>query len=1058
MSKKLAQCSPGKSQPETLVRDRSLADASGYDCGRSFILSVGLRSFGLASKALFAGLVLFAGICSADQINFDEDWRFIQKDIKNAQQVSFSDANWRELDVPHDWSVEGKFDRKHKTTDRCGYLPTGVGWYRKTIDVPATWKGKHVAIRFDGVFRNSTVWVNGKKLGMRPYGWISFEYDISDIVNADDSMTVAVRVDNSQQHAARWYTGSGIYAHTWIKVREPLHIPTSGVWLRTKGSSVMIDTRVANHSDSARDCSIKTTLLDSAGKPVASTQSALSVKGGETESAAQTLEISNPNRWSPDNPYLYRAVSEVMNDGKVLDRVETRFGVRDIEWIPGQGMLLDGKVVKLRGVCQHQHGGAFGAAVPEKIIRFRVEQMKAMGCNSIRTAHNPHTPEFYDICDELGMIVMDEFVDGWGKKARADYGAQAFAKWWERDLTDWIERDRNHPCVFLWSVGNETHGEIGKDLVARCHEVDPTRPVTSGSSEEQFMDILGMNGGSEGNGWFENNMPKDRVFIGTENTHTWQTRGYYRTQTWYRDGKISVATDIPDLTEEEIFTVDWTDNAHRSNRKQFYKSSYDNATVRSPARRAIAQIRDYPNNAGMYRWTGHDYLGEAGLASGAWPFKLFSGGTCDLANFEKDLYYLYQSQWTTEPMVHVLPHWTHPIMKPGTEIPIWVYSNCDEVELFLNGKSLGKQEPGIKWQEMQCQWMVGWEPGTLTAFGYNDGQKAAEKTFRTADEPAKIALSVDGRPLAESGKDVVQVRASVYDAKGEFYPYGENRVFFHVNGPAKIKALDNGKPNDVEPFYGTSDRNAFFGLTRAYVQSGKDAGDIQLVAGAILGDKKLATSERIHIDVQQIALRGNPTSSTTEIYYTTDGSTPTTDSNRYEGGFDAKPGTTVNALVTIDGKQVLLMSERFADDVGLLWEGGGLDTDFGGEQAEDAEFFEASVSTEGKNYNGSGFVDFGKKKGAHVQWYRENDGGEANVNLNIRYSGNFKGENSLQLQLSVNNDTSEKVLSLPPTANSGKQWRTLSVPITLQRGANTIRLTAIDSNSPLIDEIEINEP
>jgi len=1010
------------------------------------------------NKLWLVGLVCWTGICSADQVNFDEGWKFIQKDVKKAEQVTFADADWRTLDLPHDWTVEGTFDRKNPTTDRCGYLPTGIGWYRKTIDVPKEWKGKQVAIQFDGVFRNSTVWVNGKKLGNRPYGWISFEYDISDIVNADNSMTVAVQVDNSDQHAARWYTGSGIYAHTWIKVREPVHIPTSGIWIRTRGSSVSIDTEVANQTNAATDCVVKTTILEADGNIVATKQTPLTVETSETESAAQVLQISNPKRWSPQTPYLYRAVSEVFAGSKLLDRVETRFGVRDIEWIPGKGMLLNGKTVKLRGVCQHQHGGAFGAAVPEKIIRFRVEQMKAMGCNSIRTAHNPHTPEFYDICDELGMIVMDEFVDGWGRKARADYGAQAFAQWWKRDLTDWIRRDRNHPSVFLWSVGNETHGEIGKELVARCHEVDPTRPVTSGSSEEQFMDILGMNGGSEGQGWFENNMPTDRVFIGTENTHTWQTRGYYRTQTWYRDGKSRVVTDIPNLTEQEIFTYDWTDNSHRANRKQFYKSSYDNATVRSPARRAIAQIRDYPNNAGMYRWTGHDYLGEAGLASGAWPFKLFSGGTCDLANFEKDLYFLYQSQWTTEPMVHVLPHWTHPVMKPGTEIPVWVYSNCDQVELFLNGKSLGKQKPGTRWQEMQCQWMVGWTPGTLTAVGYNGGSKVAEKTIRTADKPAKIGLSIDGPPLAEKGKDIVQVRTTFYDAKGEFYPYGENRVFFNVAGPARIKALDNGKPNDVEPFYGTTDRTAFFGLTRAYIESEKEAGDITLLAGSILGDKKLVISNKVHIDVQQISLRGNPTLLEHEIFYTTDGSTPTKQSTPYNGGFEAKLGTTVNALVTINGKPVLKMTERFADDVGLLWEGGGQDTEFGGEQAEDAEFVGARTSTDGKNYNGSGFLDLGTKKDAYVQWYQENDGDTANVNLTIRYSGTSKGKKPLRLQLNVNENMMKEQLALEPTSNRGKQWRTVSVPITLRRGANTIRLTAMDNQAPLIDEILIAVP
>ena len=995
-----------------------------------------------------------AEICSAERILFDEDWKFIEKDIPGAAQINFSDADWRTLDLPHDWSVEGKFDRRNPSADRSGYLPTGIGWYRKTINVPSEWKGKQVAIEFDGVFRNSTVWVNGRKLGRRPYGWISFGYDISNFVQASETLTIAVRVDNELQHAARWYTGSGIYAHTWINVRHPIHIPTSGIWIRTNGSSIFIDTEVSNKKQSLSECLVSTTILDAHGRKVASTQTPLKVEKGETALTGQVVEIAEPNRWSPESPYLYCAVSEVIMGSEVLDRVQTKFGIRDVLWKPGSGMWLNGKNVKIRGVCQHQHGGALGAAVPEKIIRYRVEQMKSMGANSIRTAHNPHTPEFYDICDELGIIVMDEFVDGWNQKARHDYGAHDFDDWWKRDLTDWIKRDRNHPSVFLWSVGNETHGAVGKELVERCHEIDPTRPVTSGASGSEFMDILGVNGASEAVGWFDK-LPKDRVFIGTENTHTWQTRGYYRTQTWYRDGKIDAAVDIPDLTEKEIFTIDWTDNEHRGNRKQFYKSSYDNATVRSPARRMIAQIRDIPNNAGMYRWTGHDYLGEAGLASGGWPFKLFSGGTCDLANFEKDLYYLYQSQWTTEPMVHILPHWTHPVMEPGTEIPVWIYSNCEEIELFLNGRSLGKQKPGHEWQEMQCQWMVGWSPGELVAVGYREGQKVAEKRIRTASDPSKLRLSVDGAPLADAEKDIVQVCVTFLDAKDEFYPNGENRVFFDLSGPARIKALDNGKPNDVEPFCGTSDRTGFFGLTRAYIESTKKLGDISLVAGAILGNKKLVLSNNIHIDVKQIALRGEPEFQIPEIFYTIDGSTPTTESARYKGAFAIPLGTTVKALVVIRGMQALMMEERFDKDIGLLWEGGGTDTEFGGEQAEEAEFSGATIAREGKNYNGTAYLDMGKRKGAFVEWYRENDGDTTDVQLVIRYSGAPTDQRPMRVRLNVNGKVNEKEISLLPAANWGNQWRTAEERITLRPGANTIRLTTADGRGLLIDEIAI---
>jgi beta-galactosidase len=344
----------------------------------------------------------------------------------------------------------------------------------------------------------------------------------------------------------------------------------------------------------------------------------------------------------------------------------------------------------------------------------------------------------------------------------------------------------------------------------------------------------------------------------------------------------------------------------------------------------------------------------------------------------------------------------------------------------------------------------------LKAVGYKNGQKVSEQIIRTAGEPANIKLSIDGTPLAESGKDIVQVRTTLLDAKGEFYPYGENRIFFNLYGPARIKALDNGKPNDVEPFYGTTDRTAFFGLTRAYIESDKTDGDIALVAGAILGDKKLVVSNLVHIDVQQISLRGNSGFQTLEIFYTTDGSEPTTGSMRYNGGFEIPLNTTVKALVNINGKQALMMEERFAEDVGLLWEGGGLDTDFGGEQAEDAEFSGGSKATEGKNYNGSGYLDLGKNKGSYVEWYQENDGAEAKLNLTIRYSGASKDRKPLTIRLNVNEDMMEKEIELPPCNNWGKQWRSVTIPITLKRGANTIRLTTVDNRGLFIDEIEIN--
>jgi beta-galactosidase len=652
------------------------------------------------------------------------------------------------------------------------------------------------------------------------------------------------------------------------------------------------------------------------------------------------------------------------------------------------------------------------------------------------------------------MLVMDEIFDGWKKKAAHDYGRYHFNEWWNRDLTDWIKRDRNHPSVVIYSLGNETGGKIGKDLVARCHELDPTRPVTSGHSGSEFMDVFGVNGGSERVGWFDD-LKKDRVFIGTENTHTWQVRGFYRTKTWYRDGFKKGVYETPDLTEVEVFSDDWTEEAGRANRKQVFNSSYDNATVRLNSRQNIEQLRDIPNYAGSFRWTGYDYIGEATYVHGGWPFKSFMGGAIDMANFEKDLFYLYQSQWTDKPMVHILPHWTHPTIKPGTKIPVWVYSNCDSVELFFNGKSLGRQMPGKAWNEMQCQWLVPWEAGELKAVGVKGGRSAVEETVRTASAPARNALSIDGEPLAAAGRDLVQVRVSTQDAGGAFYPYGENRTFFKVIGPGKIRALDNGSPIDVEKHFEAESRIAFYGLTRAYVEATGEAGDIALLASCILGEKRQVSSDKVSIDVQQFALRGNPPAAKVEVFYTTDGSKPTRNSTSYTGSFSVPLGTTVKALVVVDGKPFQTLSERFAADEGFVWNSEAPATNPGGDQAEDAKLSGAKVDTKGKGFNGKGYVNFGSTRGAFVEWYQENDGDDGPAELVIRYSGMGPGREGRTIKLTVNGQVVEEKLMLPNANDWGTDWKTVTVNIQVKRGANTIRLTTVESGGMYIDEISV---
>jgi len=992
---------------------------------------------------------------STKRLSFNANWKFIQEDVPGAEQVNFEDTNWRTLNLPHDWSIEGEYDKDNPMAGQCGYLPAGFGWYRKTISVPKDWKGKHIEIAFDGVFMNSTVWANGKELGTRPYGWVSFAYDISEAVATSETITFAVRVDNDKQPSARWYTGSGIYSNTWIDIKNNTHVKRDGVFVKTEGNKVFVETELFNKADDCENVKLITTILDRNGNEVASSKEKNKL---EHEALVKTkLEIKTPNLWSVESPYLYTLKTELKIGKQIVDVVETKFGVRDIEWKAETGMWLNGKNVKLQGVCNHQDAGALGAAVPYKILRFRIQQLKDMGVNAFRTAHNPQTPDFYDICDELGMLVMDEIFDGWHKKAKNDYGAHHFDTWWKTDLTDWIKRDRNHPSIVIYSVGNETRGEIAKDLVAACNLLDPTRPVTSGHSGSDEMNVLGVNGGSEKKGFTENleKHQKGKVFIGTENTHTWQVRGYYRTKTWFRDGfpnKNQRPYFIADLTKEEVFTHDWIEQDQKKNRKQIFNSSYDNATVRVSSRLNIAQLRDIPAYAGSFRWTGHDYIGEATYVHGGWPFKAFMGGAIDLANFEKDLYYLYQSQWTTKPMVHILPHWTHPKVPLQTKIPVWVYSNTDEVELFFNGTSLGKQKPGTNWEQMQCQWLVKWQPGTLKAVGYKNGEIVSEEVIKTANQPSKIKLSIDGTPLSNASNDIVQVRVTTTDNQGTMYPYGENRTYFNVIGAGRIKALDNGSPVDVEQHVGPNHRKAFYGLTRAYITSTKDSEDINLIASSILGEKKLITSNKVSIDTKIINLRGRKINPQIEVYYTTDGATPTKQSTLYTSSFKISLETTVKALVVIDGKPIQILEEKFGVNEGFTWNDTIEESSNIGEQAEEATLKHARISSKGENFSGKGFVVMNTKESS-ISWYQENDGGAGQADLTIKYSS--KNNTSNAIKVIINGNIIHPKLTLPNTSQLGKSWKEIKVSIQINRGANTIKLEALNNKEIFIDEITI---
>ncbi|AQQ10286.1 Beta-galactosidase [Sedimentisphaera cyanobacteriorum] len=1006
-------------------------------------------------RLTFLVFMLCLSVFARQRESFDFDWKFSRGDFPGAEKKNFDDSDWQFVNIPHDWSIEGEYDKAAPSGPRCGYLPTGIGWYRKELEIPSRWEGKDVRIDFDGVFRKSTVYVDGKKLGHRPYGWISFSYNITPHIQGKEKVLIAVRVDNTKQPAARWYTGSGIYAHTWLTATEKVKVAQWGVQIisELEGDSARVDAgiKIRNTANSAEKIRCKAQIKAPSGKSVAESESEpfLVPANGEFK-YSPAFDVKSPRLWSPESPSIYTIKIELLSGEEVLDTYTENFGIRTTRWDGEKGFFLNGKNMKIRGMCMHIDAGPLGAAVPDKILEQRLRMVKDMGCNSVRTSHYPRPPVFYDICDRIGLMVMDEIFDGWKQKAAQDYGALDFDRWWKTDLTDWLRRDRNHPSIIIWSLGNETHGnEIAEKMVRICHQLDPTRKVTSGSSSSKMMEVFGENGRTEAVSYKN---PSDKPFIGTECVHTWHVRGSYRTQTWYRDGfKKGRTLEIPDLTEKEIFHYDWTDS---HSYKRCFNSSYDNSTVRDNVRHFELKTQKSDWLSGSYRWTAFDYIGEAGYISGGWPFKLFNSGVIDMANFPKDAYYLYQSLWTDgseDPMVHILPHWTHPTMPKGTEIPVHVYSNCDEVKLYCNGKNLGSQKLDIsRWDKMNGEWLVPWEPGKIKAEGYINGQLVCSETVQTASAPARIELETDNSSLEAGRKDYAQAAVSITDENGNFYPYGENRIYFKLFGAGKIKATGSGSPIDTET-HNKPDRKAFMGLAKAYVRSGKESGDALLLAASILGEKRQITSNKAAIDVAQITLSGAPERLDTKVKYAVGENAGISDAKQYYAPFSVPEECVVKAWIYADGELVLECEESFGDE-GLVWQQAKLEENGVYYEAESSDFDGAKFSKAGRGYTGTGYLDFDGSEGS-IEWSVTTDGGGEAVWLVFHYAGNDP-ESQRDMELIFNSQSPEK-LSFKSTSNWQKDWQTIKVKRKLNLGSNIIKLKTDGQSGMNIDKLEV---
>ncbi|MBE9667252.1 beta-galactosidase GalB [Mucilaginibacter boryungensis] len=795
------------------------------------------KTFTLKSRLLLLALVLLSAIKGYSQqtrsvADFDRDWRFHLGDVSDGQEVSTTDNNWRKLNLPHDWSIEGEFSKDNPATPEGGALPGGIGWYRKTFTIPAASKGKEVYIDFDGVYQKSDVWVNGHHLGFRPNGYISFRYELTPYLKYGQPNVIAVKVDNSSQPNSRWYSGSGIYRNVWLVTTNKVAIDHWGTFISTpkvskNEATVNMQVKLHNASGKPQQATVTTAIYDAAGKLLKTVTNNVNIVDSSA-TATQQAKVLAPMLWSDVHPYLYKAITKVSLGKTLTDIYTTNFGIRYFDFDVDKGFSINGVSVKLRGVCDHHDLGSLGAAINYRALQRQLEILKDMGCNAIRTSHNPPAPELLDLCDKMGFFVMDEAFDVWERaKKKYDYSL-FFKEWHKRDLEDQILRDRNHPSVIVWSIGNEIPeqrrpiaADIAKELAGIIHNLDRTRPITTANNNPDTsnkiissgaIDLAGYNYHYKDYPTFQQRYP-GKKFIGTETTSALETRGYY---------------DMPpNIDSIRRWPVKNNYNDHVNMNPDNTVSAYDNVSApwASTHEESWKPIKKYPFLSGMFIWTGFDYLGEP--TPYTWPSRSSYFGIIDLAGFPKDVYYMYQSEWTDKTVLHLLPHWN---WQTGKTIQVWAYYNhADEVELFLNGKSLGKKAK--KGDDLHISWAVPFQPGTLKAISYKDGKTVKVAEIHTAGKPAKIELVADRKTINADGKDLSFITVKILDKDGNLVPNADNKVDFKVNGSAFIASVDNGDPVSHDPFKANY-RKAFHGLALAILQSNEKAGNITFTATA----------------------------------------------------------------------------------------------------------------------------------------------------------------------------------------------------------------------------------
>ncbi len=788
----------------------------------------------------------WADSAPGERTSFNAGWRFTKGDVENASAPEFDDQHWQSVTLPHDWAIAGPFEPRFNA--RNGGLPFhGIGWYRKSFTLPETAKDKVVSIAFDGAMYNAHVYINGEFLGNRPFGYVGFQFDLTPHLNFGDDQPNLIAVKLAPEDlSTRWYPGAGIYRNTWLEINDQVHVAQWGTYVTTpeiteKAATVKVRTTVENSSAHNVQAFVETAIHDVQGHVVAELSTASDCSASKKTETVQELNVVAPKRWDINDPYLYEIVTKVVRGDKTVDTYRTPLGIRTIEFKAAKGFFLNGRHVPIQGVCLHHDNGPLGAVANGRAIERKLEIMRSMGVNSVRTSHNPPSPELVAEADQQGIVLQVEAFDVWKKQKQMvskSYN-MFFDQWHERDLRDMIRQHRNNPSVIMWSIGNEIMeqaskdgGKVAKMLTDIAHDEDPSRLVAAGFNNPigaiknglaDAVDIVGLNYKPLMYERVHKEHP-DWLLVASETSSVTSTRGVYHLPI-----EKYKTHDSRHVTSYDLIGPPWA-----------YPSDLE-----------FKYLKRTPAIMGEYIWTGFDYLGEPtpyggkdhsgdGYWNADWPVRSSSFGAVDLVGFPKDRFYLYQSQWTTEPMVHVLPHWNWE-GRVGETIPVFAYTNAQEVELFVNGESVGKKVKGqdkaaipvdfLRWDTegegsngpnwhspFRVRWDVKYAPGSIKVVASTDGVVVAEEEIKTAGPPAQVRLIPDRTTITADGQDLSYITVLIEDADGNLCPNAENLVRFFVEGSGEIAAVGNGNSATVELF-NTDYRRAFYGKAMLIVRS-----------------------------------------------------------------------------------------------------------------------------------------------------------------------------------------------------------------------------------------------